>query len=253
MPLRNAVRLGYPFEIAIRSLRLLCNEVVVLADPTSEDDTLARVRALAPDHVVESAWDMQNHNGHANCEITVQTRKAIEATTGDWIFSLQADEVIHECEVAQIRREIEDADQREITGIEFLRLYFYGALTQVRSDWTIDMVRLFKRSHWQPDVDGAMRFDPCNPGERRLSSAARIYHYSRIGDPRLVAERVRNLDRLFHAPEKVRSGNLPVYDFGTLRRLDTYVIDAPMEVAEDARLIPFPIEQHPRAVREHFA
>lgn len=252
MPLRNAVKLGYPFELAIRSLRPLCDEVVVLVDPTSEDDTLARVRALTPDVIVESAWDTENHAGHVNCEITIQTRKAIAATTGDWIFSLQADEMLHESEIDQIRWEIEEADRHGITGIEFLRIYFYRTLTQVRVDWSIWMVRLFMQDRWKPDVDGAMRFDPCAANERRMPSAAKIYHYSRVGDPHLIAERVRNLDRFFHAPETVQSGDLPTYDFSTLRRLDTYVIDAPTEIAENALLIPFPVERHPHAVQEHF-
>lgn len=253
MPLRNAVKLGYPFELAIRSLRPLCDEVVILVDPTSEDNTLARVRALAPDRIIESAWDMTNHQGHTNCEISVQTAKVCAATSCDWVLSLQADEVLHEDEVCILKREAQEADTAGVSGLELLRLYFYGGLDTLRDDWTIWLLRMFRRNHWKPDVDGAMRFDPCNPSEERKRSVARIYHYSRIGDPRLVAERVRNLDLFFHEEGGVRSGDLPAYDFSTLRRLDTYVIDASTEVAENAHLTTFPIEQHPRTVREYFA
>lgn len=96
MPLRNAVRLGYPFDLAVGSLQRLCAEVVVLVDPTSEDDTVKRVRALGPDRIVESVWDMGNHAGHVHGEIAKQTTVACTAVMGDWISSLQADEVLHE-------------------------------------------------------------------------------------------------------------------------------------------------------------
>lgn len=253
LPLRNAVKLGYPFELAIRSLRPLCDEVVVLVDPTSEDDTLARVRALSPDVLVESPWDLTNHAGHVNCEISIQTARACAAASGDWIFSLQADEVLHENEAQDLRAACERAEREGVSALELLRLYFYGGLETYRQDWTLWMVRLFKKGHWQPDRDGAMRFDPAVPGARKwATTAGRIYHYSRVGDPQQIAERVRNLDRFFHAPGEVEAGPLPPYDFSTLRRLDTYVLGHAAETEPRDLLLRFDIGGHPQAALEYF-
>jgi len=249
MVLRNVVKLDYPFELAIKSLQALCDEVVVLVDPTSEDETIARIRKLSPDRIVESAWDMSNHNGHTNCEISVQTKKACAAATGDWIFSLQADEVLHEAEREATIGAVRRADGAGITGLELERLYFYGSLSQYRADWTIWLLRLFKRGHWQPDVDGAMRFDPCGPNKFRGSIAPKIYHYSRVGDPQTIANRVRNLDTFFHAPSRVAPAAKP-YDFTTLRKLDTYVVDRRVEIDPAARLLSFPRTKHPKIVLE---
>lgn len=252
MPLRNAVKLGYPFRVAIRSLRPLCDEVVVLVDPTSEDDTLEQVRALGVDRIVESVWDMNNHQGHTNCEISVQTQKVCEAASGDWIMSLQADEVLHEDSAAELRAHIARAEGSSVTGIEMSRLYFYGSLEQYRVDWTLWLLRLFKRGLWKPDVDGAMRFDPIDRSHLSMRVPNDLFHYSRVGNARQIADRVRNLDSFFHAPEKIATGDLPPYDFDTLRKLDTYVVGTSPEVDPGAQLAPYRLEEHPRAALEYF-
>lgn len=265
MILRNAVKLGYPFRLAIESMRPLCDDIVISWDPTSEDETGSQVwdivrsgsmsTAMQPAtqfRVMESEWDMTNHRGHSNCEISIQTAQALEGATGDWVLSLQADEVLHEAEIAPLRKVIEIADSKGITGIELQRLYFYGSLEKVREDWTLWLLRLFKRGCWKPDVDGAMRFDPIGQQIRMRTEAARMFHYSRIGDPQQIADRVRNLDRFFHAPEKVKDGELPPYDFKALRKLDTYVVGHESEAEPAARLMNFPIECHPKAALEYF-
>lgn len=253
MPLRNAVKLGYPFELAIKSLRPLCDEVVILVDPMSEDDTFERVKRVLADrvHIVLSVWDMNNHRGHTNCEISVQTAKVIEHVSGDWIMSLQADEVLHERDAEGLREEVELAERNGVTGIELQRLYFYGSLSKIRADWTQWLLRLFKRGCWKPDVDGAMRFDPV--GEQcRVRALAAIYHYSRVGDPQVIAERVRNLDGFFHEPQKVEQGAIRPYDFSQLRELDTYVIGSEGTVAKRGSLVNFDVDWHPAGVKEHF-
>lgn len=251
MPLRNAVKLGYPFELAIRSLRPLCDEVVVLVDPTSEDDTLERVKALSPDRIVESAWDMTNHAGHVHGEIAKQTARACEAASGDWILSLQADEVLHEGEVGLLREAMARAEREGRTGIEMKRLYFYGDLGHIRDDWTVWLLRLFRKGHWAADpVSGAMQFIAATEGERRMHGPARIYHYSRVGDPMEVARRVRNLDLFYHLPATVGEVEEP-YDFTKTRKLDTYVKGHVAEVDPAATLTPF-TGTHPAGVREHF-
>lgn len=262
IPLRNAVKLGYPFELAIRSLDRLCDEIVILADQTSDDDTLKRVVALSVEinnfwahplcRIIESPWDTANHQGHINCEISVQTRMACEAATGDWILSLQADELLHEDDIDPLRKVIEIADRSGITGIELERLYFYGSLEKVRTDWTQWLVRLFKRGKWKPDVDGAMKFEPIGQQTRMRTEAAKMFHYSRVGDPALIAERVRNLDKFFHAPQSVEAGELEPYDFGQLRKLDSYKIGHVAETDPNARLMSFPLGCHPRMAIEHF-
>lgn len=254
MPLRNAAKLGYPFELALKSLRLLVDELVVLVDPASEDDTLARVKALSPDVLVESVWDMTNHRGHTNCEITIQTQKALDACTGDWVFSLQADEILHEDKIRLLRVRGEYADRdASISAVSLPRLYFYQSLKTIRQDWTQYLVRFFKRGLWKPDIDGAMKFEPVTFGNDQVegSEECPIFHYSRVGNPQIIANRVRNLDHFFHAPERIADEAEP-YNFSEMRKLDTYVKGTRIEVDPDASLVNFPLEGHPKGVREWF-
>lgn len=254
MPLRNAVKLGYPFELAVRSLARLCDETIIGVDPTSEDDTMKRVASLAPSRIVESAWDMTNHRGHkGESEIARQTAILCDEARGDWIFSLQADELIHERDVATIRLLVDWASSTNVvTGLEFPRYYFWG-LDRMRENWTVSLLRLFKRGCWQPDgFSGAMQFVPVDNQARRVCDGAGIYHYSRVGDPRLIAQRVRNLDTFYHDPKLVADADsIAPYAFEP-RKLDTYVIGYRAEPDPDAGLVPFPLHAHPEGVLEHF-
>ncbi len=257
IPLRNAVKLAYPFELAIRSMRPLCDEIVVLVDPTSEDDTLARVRALSPDIIVESPWDMTNHDG-MNDEIAKQTAIALERATGDWILSLQADELIHEDDTGRLLESTVDAESHGWSAIELKRVYFFGSLRTYRSDWTVYLPRLFKREHWRPDEkSGGMYFVPTSPNEQLAQRCLfcrppKIFHYSRIGDPALIARRVRNLDTFYHAADNVQpESDIADYSF-ELRKLDTYVIGHQAEIAPAARLVDFPSSGHPAIALERF-
>lgn len=251
LPLRCGVKLGYPFELAIQSLRPLCDEVVVLVDPESNDGTLERVVELCPDVLVPSRWDLHNHDGMSD-EIARQTALAIEACSGDWVLSLQADEVLHEREAAQTRRDVEWAEREGISALKMVRWYFFGSLERYRSNWTVPLPRLVRRAAWRPDpCSGAMYFVP--QGEQRAAdTAGALYHYSRIGDPLQIARRVRNLDTFYHPPERIaEEAEVAPYTF-ELRKLDTYVRGHAAEPDADAELLPFPRERHPAAALAHF-
>lgn len=257
MPLRNAIKLGYPFKLAIRSLHPLCDEVVVLVDPTSEDDTLACVRSIANEFsnftVVESAWDTQNHKGYGNSEVAKQTAIACATATGDWILSLQADEVLHEKETAATRAACEEASRDGYSALAMVRVYFFGGLDKYRDNWTVPCLRLFEREKWTPDrFSGGMQFVPISQDERSRQITPRIYHYSRVGDPASVAQRVRNLDTFYHDPSVVaETGSVGDYTFA-LRKLDTYVLGHAPESDDEARLLPFDLREHPAGILTHF-
>lgn len=256
MPLRNGVKLGYPFEQAIRSLQGLCDEVIVALDTANDDETASRVAALGVT-IQWSTWDMTNHGGHSgNSEIARQTAVAAGVASdlgADWVMSLQADELLHERECALVREDIERAEREGITAIEMTRFYFYGALTAVRDDWTVPLTRLYKAGHWQPDYTcGAMQFLPVSPeGERKMQGRGALYHYSRIGDPQQIAQRVRNLDHFYHHPDTIAGETeVPPYDFSALRKLDTYVQATVIEDDPNARLSSFELMNHPLAAQE---
>ncbi len=254
--LRNGVKLGYPFELAIRSLQRVCPVTVVSVDPTSEDDSVQRVQALQPTHVYLSEWDMCNHHGDGGDEVSIQTKKVcdwVHATLApEWIFSLQADEILHENDVEEIQA---STLRRDADAFTLSRLYFYGGLHQIRTNWTLPISRLFRPQAYTPDFySGAMTFIPREGfTHREQPLRAAIYHYSRVGDPLLVAQRGRNLDTFYHPPGKVLpEAQVAPYNFSVLRRLDSYLVGAQVEADPVAVLTPFPVQGHPAGVAEYF-
>ena len=255
MILRNAVKLDYPFEVAIRSLQRVADRVLVSVDPTSEDDTMERVRALGVE-VFESVWDLENPQGRNKSGVYVgaatarQTRILCSQVKEGWNLSLQADEVLHEKDVDEIRQAVESERH---TGYQLSRLYFFGRLTWMRDNWTVPILRLFRHDCWGPDPhSGAMTFVPVgSQSSTRLEAA--IYHYSRVGDAGSISRRVRNLDGLYHvADELVPVEEVPGYTFD-LHMLDNAGLKnvSPVQDAR-ARLVPFSADAHPEDAREHY-
>lgn len=256
MPLRNAVKLGYSFELAVASLMDFCDGNVLVGVCTdSEDDTAERVRALGA-RVVDVTWDMTNHRGHGHSEIAKQTQALVDMVRTPWCLSLQADEVLHTNQKSDLHHEILLA--RETSAFGLLRLYFYGGLDRFRDDWSVPCYRVIKPALWKADQhSGGMQFVPrpelSTHPRRGPMPGVLMYHYSRVGDPAAVAQRVRNLDTFYHDPSDVLPADeVPAYDFNELRQLDTYRRDAVIEVAPGAKLVDFDLTSHPPRVVEFF-
>lgn len=260
MPLRNATKLGYPIDLSIPSLFPICDEIIIGVDIGSEDDTFDRAVELCREApidatVVTTNWDLDNHGGHVGeSEIAKQTQLLCDQAKGDWILSLQADEVMHELDAVSIRGAVEMAElSRTVTGLWMQRYYFYQGLHLMRDNWTFPLMRLFKRECWTTDgFSGAMQFNPVGAQGALPFDGVGIYHYSRIGDPETIARRIRNLDTFYHHPDKLAAeAEVEPYDFG-LRKLDTFEKGRDEGLDTKARLVPFPLHAHPAGVLEHY-
>jgi hypothetical protein len=129
--LRNAVRLGYPFEASIRSLLPIVNEFVVNVGQ-SDDETLARVRAIGDPRIriVEASWN----EGMRDRGFVYAQQKMIAQyhCTGDWAFYLEGDEVLHERDLPTIRAALErHLPDPKVEALVFDYLHFYGTPFQL--------------------------------------------------------------------------------------------------------------------------
>lgn len=217
--IRNGVKLNYPLHLVVQSVVGLADEVLISADPTSEDDTIdyvhdimLEVNSTHPGLVryVESPWDLSNINKKGT-EFSRQTNIAIDKCKGDWILSLQADEAVHEDHFDRIKREILHSD---VDALSCERIYFYGNINKVRVDWTHDIVRLYRKGLWRSCGDG-MNSVSCG-GRPPRQGPFKLYHYSRIGDPEVISKRILSLDKLFHPADKLLTEEeLEPYEFRT--------------------------------------
>ena len=233
---RNSVKFKYPLRECIEALLPFCDEVVLAYDHTTGDGTRELALQLKAEWGIvlkESVWDMGNMQ--RGLEIGHQSQVAVEACSPhtQWRLCVQQDEAFHEEDAPAMRELVKSADA-SITGFDFVRPYFFGNLRTIRRDWSPKLTRLTRTgaNYTYDGFDGqnCMATGPI----RNEPSGIWLYHYSRIGDPELIARRVRNVDSFFHAEENLPAENeLPPYDFST-REYDSYAItEHPREVPAD--------------------
>jgi glycosyltransferase involved in cell wall biosynthesis len=108
------------------------DEIIVL-DSGSQDDTVAICRQYT-DKVYETDWP----------GFGAQKQRALDKATGDWVLSIDADEIV----TAELRAEIEQVLQlNTFDGYEIPRLSSYCGRQMRHGGWWPDYVlRLFRRS-----------------------------------------------------------------------------------------------------------
>jgi len=164
---RNGVKLDYPFIESIRSLLPLVDELVVNV-PKSEDETLARVRAIGDSKlkIFESDWDESMREGGRI--LSLQTNRALEQCQGELAIYLQADEVLHEADYPAIRA----------------ALRLYADRTNNGSIVSEGDACGFRRADGKP-----MRVKKIKP---------RVFHYGWARPLEAMQAKNRELERLYH-------------------------------------------------------
>lgn len=232
---RNSVKFGYPLRECLQALRPICDEVVLAYDLTAEDGTYELAQELRQEldlRLVESPWDMTNME--KGLEIGRQSQVAVENARCEWQLCVQQDEAFHEEDKEKIWDLVEFSKSHTIVspnGFDFIRPYFYGNLHTIRKDWSVTITRLtYKGTHTYAGFDG-QNSKPLVQPVHMDSGGIWLFHYSRIGDPTLIAKRVRNVDSFFHPEESLpKEEELTPYDF-TAREYDSYAItENPKEV-----------------------
>jgi hypothetical protein len=93
---RNAVRLGYPLYFSVKSVIDACDEFLI-SEGFSEDSTMDVVHQLQKEYpkkvrVIRETWK-PSKAGETVAEVT---NNAIERCDFEWIYYVQADEIVHE-------------------------------------------------------------------------------------------------------------------------------------------------------------
>jgi hypothetical protein len=181
--IRNGQLLGYPFIASIRSILPIVDEFVI-AVGQGDDETLAMLRRLNEPklHLIETTW---NENMRAKGYVYAQQKMLAQfACSGEWIFYLEADEVVHERDLpliqASMQRHLHD-DQVEALVFDYL--HFYGnANTYLWSPgWYRRAPRIIKASVRSYAPDGLFWLVLESNKQGRYPKAALVgvtmYHY----------------------------------------------------------------------------
>lgn len=199
--IRNGIELGYPFVPAIKSLLLLCDEVIVNI-PQSTDGTLDAVRAIGDPKVriIESDWAQTAHLGPL--ALSFHTNLALDQCTGDWCVYIQSDEVLHEDSIPAMRACMErELNNHKVQGLLVNYTHFYGSFwTEVYSfGWYYQEVRVVRRAPNIRSVGDAQGFRT-TAGEKLWvkNSGGRYFHYGYALHPNVARRKHMNLASMYN-------------------------------------------------------
>ena len=236
---KNAEKLYYPLDAAIRSILPIVDEfVVAIGDCDEDDNTRAMVEAIDSPKIkiIDTVWDLEKYpNGTENAH---QTNIAKKACSGDWLFYLQADEVVHERYLDTIVRRCEALnDDPDVEGLLFKYRHFWGDYNHYIDchGWYKHEIRIIRN---RPDIHSwksaqSFRripgFDEKNfrqiEGTHKLKVAsvdAYIYHYGWVRPPRLMKKKQQSLDTIHKGAgnaSAMHAKSPKNFDYGNLNRL----------------------------------
>ena len=249
---KNATKLYYPVRQSIASVLPIVDEfVVALGNCDEDDETRKEIEAIKSDkiRIIDTIWDTQNFpNGTENAH---QTDIAKEACTGDWLFYLQADEVVHEHFLPEIERKCgKFLTDQEVEGFLFNYVHFWGdyhhyvpnhgwypkEIRIIRNDPDIHSWRSAQSFRRIPNFDGkSYRQKEGTYKLKVIRLDAYIYHYGWVRPPELMQQKktaLGNIHKSKGEAEEQVEGNVRPFDYGYLDRLPRFEGTHP-EVMQD--------------------
>ena len=200
---RDALKHEYPVLEAVKSILPLCDEFFIGVGK-SDDGTLDLVRSLPGVTPFESEWDDSLREGGR--VLSIETNKALERCSGDWIFCIQADEVVHERTLPAIEAAMHEClDRPEVHGLLFDYIHFYGSYSvQERSfAWYPHEVRVIKRGRGITSHGDAKGFRLNGKKLAVVHSGGLIHHYGWVRSPAKMLEKTRAFYRFWHQDDSI--------------------------------------------------
>lgn len=229
--LRNASKLFYPVRESIESILPLVDEfVVALGDCEPDDDTQALLDSIDSDKlvVIPTTWDTNRFP--RNSEYARQTDIAMRHCSGDWLFYIQSDEVIHEQDHAEIVKACrQHLDSPHVEGFLFQYNHFWGDYDHCHDSHAVypKEIRIVRRRDdihsWKdaqsfrviPHYEERWEHYFEKEGTRKLNVVelnAAVYHYGGCRPPDYMARK----NRAFHTSYHNDSVKAAEHDFGAL-------------------------------------
>lgn len=233
---KNATKLYYPIREAILSILPIVDEfVVALGDCDPDDHTREAIESIASDKVkiIDTVWDLKAYpNGMENAH---QTDIAKSHCSGDWLFYLQADEVIHEKYLPVIQRYCSAlAADQDVEGFLFNYIHFWGDYQHHQNGhgWYKKEIRIIRNRpdihSWEsaqsfrriPDFDGKnYRQQEGTYKLKVVQLPAYVYHYGWVRPPHLMQNKKKALDTIHKGKERVADlykNQKDFFDYGPL-------------------------------------
>lgn len=239
---KNATKLYYPVKESIESILPIVDEfVVVLGDCDADDFTLQEIERIQSDkiRVIHTHWDLEKYP--KGTVYAYQTDIAKQACTGDWLFYIQSDEVIHEKYLPLIKHRCEELlHDKDVEGLLFKYRHFWGDYDHflVSHAWYPREIRIVRNDpdiHSWRDAQSFRRIPDFNgenyrqkDGTFKLKVAAVnafVYHYGWVRPPRYMHQKRKIFSVSYRgeaATETMLEGQGEVFDYGDLSKLSRH-------------------------------
>jgi hypothetical protein len=182
--IRNGVTLGYPFIESIKCLLMICDEVVVAVSANNADNTLQLIKELNDPKliIIETTW---NNNMQVGGYVYGQQKMTAQFNcSGDWVFYLECDEIIHQDDIPMIKAKLHYylADPK-VEAIAFKYYHFYGTPNLIANSprWYKSEARIIKNNIRSYAPDGLFWVVLTTNKKGRYPNAillnCYIYHY----------------------------------------------------------------------------
>jgi len=252
---RNGVSLYYPVVESIKSILPICDEFVVAVGKGSENDTTRQEIAAISDSkvkIIDTVWEEEYYK--AGIIYALQTDLAKNACSGDWLFYLQADEVVHEKYLPVIKNRCHELlNKEEVEGLIFKYKHFWGDYDHYHDGhgwypYEIRIIRNLPSIHSWKDAQSFRYFnDYINPsqekGTRKLKVAfanAEIYHYGWVRPPHLMQNKKKVMDSFYwgkKAVDDIYKEAPEHFDYGPLDRIAIFTENHPKVMEKRIKLI----------------
>ncbi len=204
--IKDAVKYAFPVVESIESILPICDEFIVNVG-ISDDGTIRLIKTINDPkiEIIESRWDPSLRAGGRI--LAQQTNIALARCRGDWCFYLQADEVVHERDLPQIRRKMEESlDDTEVEGLLFNYYHFYRSYSAYLAHyhWYRQEVRIIRRGRRIQSWGDAQGFRREGKKLRVRHSEAHVYHYGWVRPPEIMQEKNKHQDSLYHNDDWVK-------------------------------------------------
>lgn len=225
--IRNAVRFDYPVLESICSLLPLVDELIIVLG-RSEDTTESLIKSIDNPKVkiVDSVWDDTVEGGRV---LALETNKGIEQVSedSDWIFYLQADEILHEKDYREIRKEMQaNLLNQKVEGLLFAYIHFYGHYSYIGDSrrWYQNEVRIIRNLKGLTSYKDAQGFRLNNRKLKVKKINAEIYHYGWVKNPKYQMEKQKHFNLLWHSEEEVKKmvQEANEYDYSNIDSLSLF-------------------------------
>jgi hypothetical protein len=233
--IRNAVLNDFPVVEAITSILPVVDEMIVSIDK-GDDDTDGLIKSIQSKKIkiVYSTWDMSLRKGGE--VYAIETNKVMQLVSADtdWIFYIQADEVIHEKYHEVIRQTAEKySTNSNIDGLLFKYLHFYGTYDYVGDSrkWYMYEVRMIKNN---PEIKSYKDAQGFRKGEQKINVvpvAAEVYHYGWVKSPLQMKKKLNHVSRFWNEDEELaakKTNESDVFDFNDFDSLRKFTGTHPL-------------------------